>query len=116
MRTLQSLSCGKVKILRKSSKGIDIKENDKFTVNQSFTNKNYRIKINQIQLRETEQENKETHERVASDRQFEIQAAIVRTMKSKQLISHNELVSEIIKALSGRGSIEISEIKANIEK
>ena len=52
-RTLQSLACGKARVLNKFPKGRDIEETDKFRFNGDFTNKLFRIKINQIQLKET---------------------------------------------------------------
>jgi len=52
-RQLQSLACGKVPILLKSSKGIEIHQDDIFTFNKDFTHKLCRIKINQVQLKET---------------------------------------------------------------
>lgn len=52
-RTLQSLACGKARVLSKSPKGRDIEDNDKFRFNNDFINKLYRIKINQIQMKET---------------------------------------------------------------
>ncbi|KAJ8930871.1 hypothetical protein NQ314_016291 [Rhamnusium bicolor] len=52
-RTLQSLACGKARVLNKIPKGRDIEDNDKFRFNNEFTNKLFRIKINQIQMKET---------------------------------------------------------------
>jgi cullin 4 len=52
-RQLQSLACGKVPILLKSSKGVEIHQDDVFTFNKDFTHKLCRIKINQVQLKET---------------------------------------------------------------
>lgn len=52
-RTLQSLACGKARVLTKVPKGRDVLDNDKFIFNSEFTNKLFRIKINQIQLKET---------------------------------------------------------------
>ena len=52
-RQLQSLACGKVPILLKSSKGIEIHQDDILTFNKDFTHKLCRIKINQVQLKET---------------------------------------------------------------
>ncbi|KUJ09922.1 Cullin-domain-containing protein [Mollisia scopiformis] len=115
-RTLQSLACGKFRILTKSPKGRDVNPDDNFTFNQSFWEQKYRIKINQIQLKETKEENKETHERVQQDRQYETQAAIVRIMKSRKTITHANLVSEVIEQTKKRGAVELSEIKKNIEK
>lgn len=115
-RTLQSLACAKYQVLRKSPKGRDVNSTDMFMVNQNFDDPKYRIKINQIQAKETKQENKETHERVAADRNFETQAAIVRIMKSCKKITHAELISEVIVATRSRGVLDPSDIKKNIER
>ena len=52
-RTLQSLACGKARVLHKSPKGRDVDDGDKFLYNSEFRNKLFRIKINQIQMKET---------------------------------------------------------------
>ncbi|KAK5112782.1 hypothetical protein LTR16_005334, partial [Cryomyces antarcticus] len=115
-RTLQSLACAKLRPLTKHPKGRDINDTDTFTLNAHFTHDKYRVKINQVQLKETKEENKETHERVAADRNFECQAAIVRIMKSRKTISHAELVSEIISATRSRGVLAVGDIKKNIDR
>lgn len=69
-----------------------------------------------MQLKETKEENKETHMRVAEDRNFECQAAIVRILKSRKTISHQELVSEVIKATMSRGVLAVGDIKKNIDR
>ncbi|KAK0711500.1 ubiquitin ligase activity-like protein [Lasiosphaeris hirsuta] len=115
-RTLQSLACGKVRVLAKHPRGRDVKPTNTFSVNRTFTDPKYRVKINQIQLRETKEENKETHERVAADRQFETQAAIVRIMKSRKVMTHAQLVAEVINQTKSRGAVDAGDIKTNIEK
>ncbi|KAI1306346.1 ubiquitin ligase subunit CulD [Xylaria venustula] len=115
-RTLQSLACGKFRVLAKDPKGKIVNPTDTFAVNKSFSDPKFRIKINQIQLKETKEENKETHERVARDRQFETQAAIVRIMKSRKTMTHANLVAEVINQTKKRGAVEPAEIKQNIEK
>ena len=105
-RTLQSLACAKYRVLTKHPRSRDVSESDTFTFNASFVDPKMRIKINQIQLKETLAENKETHQRVAMDRHYETQAAIVRIMKSRKRISGNELVVEVIKATRSRGVLE----------
>jgi hypothetical protein len=115
-RTLQSLACAKYQVLRKHPRGRDVNETDTFTLNSSFTDPKMRIKINQIQLKETKEENRETHVRVAADRHYETQAAIVRIMKSRKKIGHNDLIVEVIKATMSRGVLDQADIKRNIEK
>ncbi|KAK4639140.1 hypothetical protein QC761_705460 [Podospora bellae-mahoneyi] len=115
-RTLQSLACGKSRVLSKAPKGRDVYPTDTFTVNRAFADPKFRVKINQIQLKETREENKETHEKVARDRQLETQAAIVRIMKSRKTMGHAQLVAEVINQTKARGAVDPGEIKANIEK
>ncbi|KAK7737796.1 hypothetical protein SLS53_006416 [Cytospora paraplurivora] len=115
-RTLQSLACGKVRVLTKHPKGKEVGPGDTFTLNRAFKDPRYRIKINQIQLKETKEENQETHQRVAADRQFETQAAIVRVMKSRKTMTHPQLVAEVINQTKSRGAMDPADIKQNIEK
>ncbi|KAL7930005.1 Cullin domain-containing protein [Trichoderma chlorosporum] len=114
-RTLQSLACGKARVLTKHPKGRDVNPTDTFTFNKAFTDPKYRVKINQIQLKETKEENKATHEKIAQDRRFETQAAIVRIMKSRKTMGHAELVAEVINLTKKRGSVEPAAIKKEIE-
>ena len=91
----------RVKVERKSFEvvfikclGKDIKDSDKFRWNPDFTYKLYKIKINQVQIKETIEENRETTEQIFQDRQLQIDAAIVRIMKAKKVninsIDYNE--------------------------
>ena len=104
-RQLHSLSVNpKARILLKESKGRmivfktrsnqnlgkDIKETDRFSWNPDFTYKLYKLKINQVQIKETIEENKETTEQIFQDRQLQIDAAIVRIMKSKKVNFENK--------------------------
>ena len=115
-RTLQSLACGKCRVLIKSSKGKEINKSDTFSLNLNFTSPLYRLKINQIQIKETPQEQTETHESVKRDRQFEVQATIVRIMKSRKNIRHAELIAQVIEQTKNRGTLDMGDIKKNIDK
>ncbi len=64
-RTLQSLACGKVRVLAKEPKGREVEDADSFSFNAGFTERLYRIKINSIQMKETEEENKKTNDQVS---------------------------------------------------
>lgn len=98
-RTLQSLACGKARVIHKKPKGKEIADDDTFTFNSEFKHKLFRIKINQIQMKETPEENVNTTERVFQDRQYQIDAAIVRIMKTRKKLGHNLLVSEVYNQL-----------------
>lgn len=57
------------------------------------------ILCSQIQLKETNDEQKATEERVFQDRQYQIDAAIVRIMKMRKTLSHNLLLTELYNQL-----------------
>lgn len=94
-RTLQSLACGKARVITKIPKGKEVQVDDIFEFNENFTHKLMRIKINQIQLKETVKENQETNQRVHENRKNQIEAAIVRIMKTRKTLTHQNLMVEI---------------------
>ncbi|CAI2167115.1 6046_t:CDS:10 [Funneliformis geosporum] len=112
-RTLQSLACGKVRVLKKYPKGRDVNTTDEFTVDETFDFKFFRIKVNAIQMKETLEENQETNERVFLDRQYQVDAALVRIMKMRKTLSHNELISELLSQLKFKA--QVSDIKKRVE-
>lgn len=112
-RTLQSLACGKARVLHKSPKGKDVEDGDKFQFNDDFKHKLYRIKINQIQMKETQEENTSTTERVFHDRQYQVDAAIVRIMKMRKTLSHTLLISELFNQL--KFPVKPPDLKKRIE-
>lgn len=112
-RILQSLACGKARVIQKIPKGREVADTDKFQFNNEFTNKLYRIRINQIQMKETTEEQKATEERVYQDRQYQIDAAIVRIMKMRKTLSHNLLISELYKQLTF--PVKPADLKKRIE-
>jgi cullin 3 len=84
------------RIFLKEPKTKDIQSSDKFIVNDSFTSKLYRVKINPITAKtESDPERQETRNKVEDDRKHEIDAAIVRTMKTRKTMSHTQLVAEV---------------------
>ncbi|XP_045781238.1 cullin-4A isoform X2 [Maniola jurtina] len=112
-RTLQSLACGKARVVTKVPRGRDVQDKDQFSFNGDFTNKLFRIKINQIQMKETSEEQKATEERVFQDRQYQIDAAIVRVMKMRKTLSHNLLISELYNQL--KFPVKPADLKKRIE-
>lgn len=156
VRALQSLACGKPtqRVLTKEPKSKEIENGHVFTVNDQFTSKLHRVKIqtgrpNQVLSKstgallllyiplkyllnsihhqelsvkacsflyfcpflrlflfcvnllvaakqgESDPERKETRQKVDDDRKHEIEAAIVRIMKSRKKMQHNVLVAEV---------------------
>jgi cullin-4 len=74
-----------------------ITKDDVFEVNMNFRSKLRRVTINSLQRKETKQETQAIHDKVLQDRKYLIDAAIVRTMKAKRTVTHNDLVTEVIR-------------------
>ncbi|XP_045101762.1 cullin-3-like [Portunus trituberculatus] len=105
VRALQSLALGKPaqRVLLKTPKTKEIESSHEFTVNDSFTSKLYRVKIQAVAAKgESEPERKETRSKVDEDRKHEIEAAIVRIMKARRRMTHNNLVAEVTDQLKSR--------------
>ncbi|CAI5451019.1 unnamed protein product [Caenorhabditis angaria] len=104
-RNLQSLAMGKPsqRILARKGKGKDIDSSDEFTVNDNFSSKLTRVKVQMVTGKsETEPEIKETRGKVDDDRKLEVEAAIVRIMKARKKLDHNNLVTEVTQQLRHR--------------
>ncbi|CAO1615339.1 unnamed protein product [Parajaminaea phylloscopi] len=115
-RTLQSLACAKYKILIKEPKGRDVNDDDSFSFNDNFSCPLARIKIATIAARvETQQERKETNERVEEERKNQVEACIVRVMKDRKTMGHNELMNEVVRQLAGRFNPSPALVKKRIE-
>lgn len=73
-------------------------------MNDSFTSKLYRVKIQTVLVKgETEPERQETRNKVDEDRKHEIDAAIVRVMKTQKSLNHSLLISKVILSFLIRG-------------
>ncbi|KAG2320882.1 hypothetical protein Bca52824_014095 [Brassica carinata] len=117
-RCLQSLACAKSKkVIKKEPMSKDIGEEDLFCVNDKFTSKFDKVKIGTVVAqKETEPEKQETRQRVEEDRKPQIEAAIVRIMKSRKILDHNNyIIAEVTKQLQPRFLANPSEIKKRIE-
>ncbi|KAJ1338929.1 hypothetical protein BSLG_006564 [Batrachochytrium salamandrivorans] len=113
VRTLQSLAVGKTRVLVKSSKGKDVDTVDNFEVNEQFIHPQYRIKIGSISVRESVDEMVETNEKVFQDRVFQVDAAIVRIMKTEKRCAHGILVSKLFQLV--KFPIAAEDLKKRIE-
>ena len=90
-----------------------ISPTDVFTVNASFTDRLRRVKIPLPQI--SSEEKRKVVEDVARDRCFAIDAAIVRTMKARKVLSHRELLLEVTPQLARLFSPDPKVIKKQIE-
>ncbi|XP_055868404.1 cullin-3-B-like [Biomphalaria glabrata] len=118
-RALQSLAVGKIgqRILQKEPKNKDIESTHTFTVNDQFSSKLVRVKIQMVASNkgEAEPERRETRNKVDEDRKHEIEAALVRIMKARKKLQHNSLVAECTEMLKPRFLPSPVVIKKRIE-
>jgi len=118
-RALQPLSVGKTsqRILVKMPKSKEIEPSHVFSINEAFTSAFHRVKIQQASARqgEAEPERNETRKKVDEDRKHEIEACIVRIMKSRKQLNHNQLVTEVVEQLNKRFQPSPLIIKKRIE-
>lgn len=91
------------RIFLKEPKTKEINPTDRFCVNDSFTSKLFRVKINPITAKvETDPERQDTRNKVDDDRKHVIDAAIVRIMKTRKSMNHTQLIAEVRDLLAER--------------
>merc|ERR1712000_451831 len=88
--------------LKRAGEGKEISENDKFAVRSDIKTKKRRLKFAGGSAAKTDSESKDVEKNVLKQREFEIDAAMVRIMKSRNVLNWNELTSESIRALKDR--------------
>lgn len=89
------MACGKsTQRVLEEPKSKEIESGDVFSVDDQFNSKLHRIKIQTVTAKqeESDPERRETRQKVDDDRKHEIEAAIVRIMKSRRKLQHNVLV------------------------
>uniref|UniRef100_A0AAV1TSZ1 Cullin family profile domain-containing protein n=1 Tax=Peronospora matthiolae TaxID=2874970 RepID=A0AAV1TSZ1_9STRA len=124
-RHLISLCTPKYKILIKSSKGKRIDEEiDAFTVNGAYKSKLHRVRIPLVSQKETSllpamalsSSNREAlPPTVAEDRKHLVEAAIVRIMKTRKQMPHNQLIAEVTRQMTNRFTPSPQLIKLRVE-
>lgn len=92
---MHSLSCGKYKVITKSPASNKINVTDKFTANAKFSCNMRKIRIPMASLDSTL-----NTKRVEEDRTIAIEAAIVRIMKARKTLQHQQLLSEVLNQLA----------------
>ncbi|KAK4376319.1 hypothetical protein RND71_006996 [Anisodus tanguticus] len=111
VRLLQSLSCAKYKILTKEPSNRTVSSTDHFEFNSKFTDRMRRIRIPLPPV----DERKKVVEDVDKDRRYAIDACIVRIMKSRKVLPHQQLVLECVEQLSRMFKPDFKAIKKRIE-
>ncbi|KAI5680407.1 hypothetical protein M9H77_01634 [Catharanthus roseus] len=111
IRLLQSLACAKYKILTKEPNTRTVSTSDYFAFNTKFTDRMRRIRIPLPPV----DERKKVVEDVDKDRRYAIDASIVRIMKSRKVLGHQQLVMECVEQLGRMFKPDFKAIKKRIE-
>ncbi len=130
-RHLISLCTSRHRILRKGSKGKHISgDNDTFTLNNSYKSQFKRVKVPLVSMKEAAKSgatkggaagskdpngSAKLPPMVEEERRHLVEAAIVRIMKTRKTLQHNDLIAEVTKQLTVRFVPTPQFIKKRIE-
>jgi hypothetical protein len=122
-RVLLSLSLGKegTRVLTKRDHDYDkrkktranIHDQDKFMVQSNFKSNQRRIRITNILMKESKEEREKTVEAVSRDRLYLIDAVLVRIMKARKTILHQQLIPQVLEQV--KVPAQPADIKKRIE-
>ncbi len=100
---LHSLCCGSFVILKKADalkEDKSIQETDRFFVNWEFQNVKKTFRIPMTYVEDSNHNKKLEEKRLEEDRTIVIEASIVRIMKSRKQLQHQQLVGEVLHQLT----------------
>lgn len=119
-RQLRSIAVApRLRLLVKIPMSKDVNPGDKFRLNGKFKSPTTKVKVLTVKLEQPKGQEPEEVEEVQANidegRKHLINAAIVRTMKSRQTIKHNDLITDVTKQLQARFLPLIIQIKQQTE-
>ena len=103
------------RLLLRQGTGSEIADTDEFSLNPSFASDRVKVAFTPALSKETVEEKQETNTRLNEQRQYEIDAAIVRIMKSRKHVRHVDLLSDVTSQLQARFLPLPSVVKKRIE-
>ena len=91
---MHSLSCGKYRVIQKSPASNKINKTDKFCANARFSSNLQKIRIPMASL-----DPSYNKKHVDENRMYTTEACIVRIMKARKTLQHQELIAEVLSHL-----------------
>jgi len=114
---LLSLCHPKIKVVLKDPNNIELEGEHSLQVNSSYSNPLKRIVIPTMQPPKMLKDQQEEEEKAKKARRnHQIDGAVVRIMKARKTMKHNDLVAEVITQLSSRFRPQSQDIKRRIEQ
>lgn len=111
---LRSLVSGQARVLvKRPAEGYSVKH--RIAVNAAFTHQQRRVRIPHVPARSAAAERKSNVAAVEEDRKHSIEATIVRVMKARKTLNHQNLVSEVLQQLTQWFAPDPRQIKRRIE-
>lgn len=128
-RHLQSIAVApKLRLLVKAPMTKEVNDTDVFELNDKFKSPSMKVKVltvsasssnaassNKLKKSTNDEELEEIEANISESRKHEINAAIVRILKSRQQIGHSDLVTEILRQLQNRFLPNNAIIKRQLE-
>ncbi|CAJ0957478.1 unnamed protein product, partial [Mesorhabditis belari] len=87
-----------------------------FALNPNFQSKKIKVDLTRTQMRsEVKKEAEKDKQYIEEDRRLVTEACIVRIMKTRKRLAHNELISEVLQQLSTRFTPNVMKVRTSIE-